>query len=143
MSEELEDLKAQLAAAKAARDSAEAAAKPSDKETLLREIADETAMAEALSKYGAIGKEIHGIYTTEGVIIIKRPRQAEFRLYQQAGTEPAERHQAMDILVRSCLAHPDKETYSRIEDRLPMITSLLAGAAAILAGSAMKSIAEK
>ena len=141
---ELKELREQLEAIQAERTIEEVSAEPTAKQKLQRDIADETAIRDCGRKFGVIGKGTHAVYTEQGVVIVRRPTLAEWRMYQAVGDADAEQKlEAQDALVQACVVHPDLRTFRQIEEGLPYITAQLAGAASILAGYRLAHTAKK
>jgi len=141
--EALDKLRAELETVRAERLVDEAKSAPSAIAALQQEIEDEKALRDACRKYGRIGVGVHAIYTEIGIVIVRRPTLAEFRMYQTTEGTAETKLEAMDSLVQSCIVHPGLVEFRKIEAAYPMIVSQLAGACSLLAGAALAITSKK
>lgn len=97
------------------REQAEAAAKAGEEKRLREEIAYEEARAAAYEKYGVsrvIGGEIRGA----GFVILRKPTQAEWRLFANRGLLKPDKitEELCGELVYRCLVWPSPAGYEEI-----------------------------
>lgn len=138
--QELKALRAELAAARSARESVEDERERSKGPAQLREeIAAEKRAAKDLevlirleAEIGPEDKEIRKVVTTQGMVIVKRPNHLHYRKFADLEKVTSS---ACGELVRSCLAHPDKETFNAMAEKEPAILLRCANAACWLAGN--------
>ena len=123
--DELEVLRAKLAAAKAPREQKQAALeRDAEIARLTQEIADEPAIAEAVDKYGAVGDGIAILRTPEGAVVVTRPKQAVWRRFSDTKvTDGASVYK----LVRGCVVHPSLERLEAIIEKRPAALEQLGG----------------
>lgn len=136
----VEELRAQLAAARAPRDQKQAALEEAAEIARLeREIADEPAIAKAVEEHGAIGEMIAVLHTPSGAVVVKRPQQAAWRRFSDSDTLKGK---DVHRLAYDCLVYPARADFDRICDAHPaaleqigvMITELASVRARDLAG---------
>lgn len=126
-----EDLTARLAAAEAARDAARARreAVEAEREALRsvevaeRDAADEVALADAIEAHGLVGVAIATVATAAGLVIVKRPRAADYRRLLERGSQKVE---DMERIVRPCVIHPRIEAFDRITEDYPALLPVVA-----------------
>lgn len=143
-----EDLEARLAKAKAARaelarareEREERAAKEERVAAEERAVRNEEAIAKAVEEHGPVGRTLAVVDTDLGVVIVKRPHQATFRKFQDAGSTKTA---AVEQLVRPCVVHPSPDQLDRILDELPATLIRLADAVCTLAGMRREEVAGK
>lgn len=137
----MSDVRAQVAAKRAARVAKQAALETkADEAALLQELADEDAIAKAMDDHGAIGDAIDTLPTSLGVIIVRRPKQAVWRRFSDSG---AMKGSDIHTLVRQCLVHPAPAQFDAICEAYPATLELAGGKVATLAQSRTKEAAEK
>ena len=129
--DELDVLRAKLAAAKAPREQKQAALeRESEIARLTQEIADEPAIAEMVDKHGAVGDGVAILRTPEGAIVVTRPKQAVWRRFSDTKVTDGV---AVYKLVRGCVVHPSLERLEAISDKRPGALEQLGGLIAELA----------
>ena len=129
--DELDVLRAKLAAAKAPREQKQAALeRESEIARLTQEIADEPAIAEMVDKHGAVGDGVAILRTPEGAIVVTRPKQAVWRRFSDTKVTDGV---AVYKLVRGCVVHPSLERLEAIIDKRPGALEQLGGLIAELA----------
>lgn len=139
--DELEALRAQLAAARAPREQTQASKeREAEIARLKQELADEPAIAAAVETHGAIGQAIGVLHTPSGVVIVKKPRQASWRRFSDSG---AIKGSDVHTLLQACLVHPTKADLDRILDAHPAAVETLGGIITGLAAAGTKEAAEK
>jgi len=129
---ELERLRAELAAAKAPREAMQAVLEESAEiARLTQELSDEPHIAAAVEEHGAVGDAIAVLHTPAGAIIVRRPKGAVWRRF----SETAAGMKSGDILtfVKSCLVYPQKADVERIFDLHPAALERVGGMLAELA----------
>lgn len=134
MTEQLTDMqkrRAELEAARAAkleerraRDEAEAEA---------RAVADLETIEQAEAEHGEIGKMLADIRTPLGVVIIKKPRHAAWRRWQDS----KQKNEDADQLVSACVVHPDLVTFRQWVADYPAIMVAAGNLVVRLAGGDM------
>lgn len=129
--DELDVLRAKLAAAKAPREQKQAALeRESEIARLTQEIADEPAIAEMVDKHGAVGDGVAILRTPEGAIVVTRPKQAVWRRFSDTKVTDGV---AVYKLVRGCVVHPSLERLEAIIEKRPGALEQLGGLIAELA----------
>lgn len=137
----LRALRAQRAELKKAREAlAEEADLAAQIEAEERAIRDETALAEAVEKFGAVGTHIAVVETALGMVIIRRASALKFRRFQDKGSFSTD-----DVggLVRPCVVWPSAGELDTILDELPATLTRLASAVVTLAGQRTEEVAKK
>lgn len=137
----IDELRAQLAAARAPREQKQAALdEAAEIARLEREIADEPAIAKAVEEHGAIGEMISVIHTPAGVVIVKRPRGAVWRKFSETHDI-----KSSDVLsfVKNCLVHPGKTEVEDIFEAYPVALETVAEQAKLLASVRVRDMAGK
>lgn len=135
-----EDLRARLAAAKAAREAAEAEMREADEAeadaaaVAAAELAaaDARARADARKKLGARGKKWLDVDTDLGVVIVKPAHPAAFKAFQELEHFTLE---DCEKLTLPCLFYPSRETFDRMLNDQPAILGRVTNAVAKLAGA--------
>lgn len=92
-------------------------------------ISDEQ-FADLEAKYG----EIVEVNTVLGPCIFKRPARADYQRYLSYLFDEKKRASAQEILVRSCVVSPNKETFGQMLDVAPGIAVTCSGPCLELAG---------
>jgi len=139
--DELTALRAQLAAARAQRETAqEALERAAEIARLKQEIADEPHITKAVEEHGAIDDRIGLVQTAMGVVIVRRPKQAVWRRFSDAGSMKGP---DIHTMVKQCLVHPDAARFDSICDAYPATLEIVGGKVATLAQSRTKEAAEK
>lgn len=129
--DELDVLRAKLAAARAPRDQKQAELeRAAEIARLTQEIADEPAIAEAVDKYGAVGDGVAILRTPEGAVVVTRPKQAVWRRFSDTKVTDGV---AVYKLVRGCVVHPSLERLEAIIEKRPGALEQLGGLIAELA----------
>lgn len=129
------DLEARLAAARAAKEAADAkraalAEKRAPLETVEQlelEAADATAIASAEEEHGPIGQAIGTCSTFSGVVIVKRPAAVFWRhISRDMNTKSeAKLEDAANRLLAHCLVHPSREAYEQLVEKYPALPGRL------------------
>ena len=129
--DELEALRAKLAAARAPREQKQAGLeREAEIARLTQEIADEPAIAEMVDKHGAVGDGVAILRTPEGAIVVTRPKQAVWRRFSDTKVTDGV---AVYKLVRGCVVHPSLERLEAIIEKRPGALEQLGGLIAELA----------
>jgi hypothetical protein len=129
---QLEDLEAQLLALQTET--------PEQEETRKRrEVADKQALIKAIKEVGPVGKKIHGVYTPDGIVIVRKPAAAVWRTAHALPTA----HERNDQVVYACLVHPSADQYRQLEQEYPQLPANLYAACSLLAGLMQESTAAK
>lgn len=144
---ELQQLEARIAKARADREATEAQADAKRKLELLRleAEAEERAAVEAEvfakleAEHGPIGKRLKVVPTDAGAIVVKRPPLVTFRKFQDQHDKPG----ALERLVYPCLLHPSKVDFDRLCEEIPAALMLAANAVTELAGVGNRDLSGK
>jgi hypothetical protein len=81
-----------------------------------RAIADLEALEAAEAKWGELGKMLGQVHTPIGVVIVRKPKFAEWRRFQDSDKTA----QQQDELTYSCVVHPVLPAFRRmVENLLP------------------------
>lgn len=129
--DELEALRAKLAAARAPREQKQAGLeREAEIARLTQEIADEPAIAEMVDRHGAVGDGIAILRTPEGAVVVTRPKQAVWRRFSDTKVTNGE---SVYKLVRGCVVHPSLERLEAIIEKRPGALEQLGGLIAELA----------
>ena len=146
MSQNNEELRANLAAARKARSNREAEqADEAEAESMRAELRKiehgeegAAALAEAQTEHGADAVGL--LLTNEGPIVLKKPHAATFRKFQDAGKYDSD---AVDALVRPNICYPSKDKFDEINDKQPAMLMQAASLVCSLAGQQIAAISEK
>ncbi|MBA3841098.1 MAG: hypothetical protein H0X39_00485 [Actinobacteria bacterium] len=139
--QELARIKAERAKLRDAREKREAASSLADE--LARErraLLDETAVEKAVVEHGKLGEAIAAIYTTEGVVIVKKPNHMHYRRLQDKGEYDSK---AAEAFVRPYVVHPDKSTFDAYVESQPATLTQAFDAATYLCGARAKEAVGK
>jgi len=128
MSEEMAALHTRLDAARAQREAAAEASKPSELvafrmrvEAEERAARNEAALAAAVAKHGAVGVQIDVVEVPDGrIVIVRRPHAALYKAFQDLDKVTFEE---AEKLVRPCVEYPDKGEYDAITDAYPGVVN--------------------
>lgn len=129
----VEELRKELAAKKAAR--AAANAEGDERARLEREIADETAMAEAEATLGRPGIDFCGVQTPDGIVIARRPGHGKLRGFAKLKDPSLEE---VDAFVLPCVTYPSRDRYQEIAEKYGLLPLRLANALVDLGGISFK-----
>lgn len=135
---ELEAKRAEMAAARAARD-AEAEVREQIEATK-REIADAEIIERFEDELGPRGQRWATVSTRHGVVVVKRPHPATFKAFRDAGKYKSK---AVEDLVRPCVAHPDPSGLTSLLNDYPAVLDKLADAVFELAEGRARDISGK
>ena len=123
--DELEALRAKLAAARAPREQKQASLeREAEIARLTQEIADEPAIAEMVDRHGAVGDGIAILRTPEGAVVVTRPKQAVWRRFSDTKVTNGE---SVYKLVRGCVVYPSLERLEAILEKRPAALEQLGG----------------
>ena len=140
-----EDLKARLAAAKAAKAALAAESEISEDDALAEELAieeqklaDETAINALRLQYGA--KKIAIVQTDEGAIVLHRADPIKFKRFQEKADVKVD---DIEQLVRPCIKHPALPVYDKMIADYPGLITRCGEVVAHLAGVRKDDLAKK
>lgn len=88
-------------------------------------------LSELEGKHGAVGKYLAVVETGEGIVVIKRPSQMQYKKFTDADKHTSD---TFYRLVAPCLVHPTKAEWERINDAEPATLVKCANACVTLAG---------
>lgn len=109
-------------------------------ETARRIALDAAALEEALAEHGEIGVGVGTCDTGLGLVVVRRPREAEAahfraRLSKLAPRDDAGLTDASAVLVRACLLHPPSADYHAICAAKPFLAARVCDLVLRLAGA--------
>lgn len=146
MQETYEDLREEIAKARARKEAAERR-EDDEAERLKRELAkalteaaDAEAIASAEAELGERGLHFATHSTPLGVVILKKPNPIKFKQFQDASKLTSE---TCFKLVESCVHYPSLEVFDRIIKEYPGVLMLCANAVVDLAQGTRKDIEGK
>ncbi len=103
-----------------------------------RAVLDQKALEEAEAEIGE--KKILAVETTQGLIIVKRPRAMLYKRFRDVGEVKT---QDLEKLVRPCIVHPDLSRFDQMCDEEPAILDRCGDRVVTLAGFRAKEAAGK
>jgi hypothetical protein len=107
-----------------------------------RKCREETALSEAETKFGPIGKRFATLETVDGLVILKMGDGIKVRIWaDKHGANPTT--QACRELVRPNVEHPSLEVFDAMVGERPMILVAAAGKVLELAGIGAKEVGGK
>lgn len=138
--DELKELRAQLAAARAPRETKQSELDAqAEKERLKQELLDEPHIQAAIDEHGNIGEGIAVLHTQKGAIILKRPKQGAWRRFGDSKVTGADIRQ----LVSTCRVYPPVAAFDAIVEEYPAALDKLGTLACELAASTTKEASGK
>ena len=139
--DELRELRAKRAALAAAREAREAQ-RIADEQIAAekQDVIDNEAIEAAEIAHGPVGKKIMVVKTDLGAIIVRRPKQAAFKRFQDTGSL---KYDELEKLVRPSVVHPSLSAFDQIMEELPATMLRCADAVSVLAGVRRDDVSAK
>jgi adenylate kinase len=97
-------------------------------------LVDDKAIADAVAKYGPLGRSVAIVETDEGTIVVRAPNPILFRRFQDETRESGATVDALEKLVRPSLVHPASAKFDAILEVLPFALTRCGDAVCALAG---------
>lgn len=93
---------------------------------------DPNIIEKAKTEFGEDGVRL--VRTGKHEFLVHRPARGDWKRYRKESKDPARSGDALEVLVRSCVAHPSREEFDRLLDRFPALCEEIAEPVLELAG---------
>jgi hypothetical protein len=127
----IRELKAKIAAQRAARDTKMSAPRAASLATQLeQQLKDEAALAAAQDEHGE--DNVRAVTSTSGLVIVKRDHHLKFKQFMDRGKFGTKE---LEEQIARCLVYPSADEFDKYAEREPFLLQSASGAIAVLAGA--------